>query len=161
MNWDAIGAIAELTAALGVIITLIYLAIQIRNSTTVDRANIRANLTAGSHNVLAHAAENAEIFVKINTGEELTDAERLRVAMFHRMAFRSYENYTYQHNLGLLDDSEWKGFFFAIEAFFKEPYAREDWRALRQQYSPAFQKLVDPLVPELDDQSKMPKQSYA
>ena len=33
MNWDAIGAGAELIGATGVIITLIYLAMQIRQNT--------------------------------------------------------------------------------------------------------------------------------
>ena len=33
MNWDAIGAIAEVVAAIGVILTLIYVAIQIRQNT--------------------------------------------------------------------------------------------------------------------------------
>ena len=33
MNWDAIGAMAELAGALGVIASLIYVATQIRQST--------------------------------------------------------------------------------------------------------------------------------
>ena len=41
MNWDAIGAVAELLGAIGVIISLIYLAGQIRRNT---RAQKRTNL---------------------------------------------------------------------------------------------------------------------
>ncbi len=33
MNWDAIGAIAELFGAVGVIASLVYLAVQIRQNT--------------------------------------------------------------------------------------------------------------------------------
>ena len=41
MNWDAIGAVAELLGAGGVIVSLIYLAIQIRRNTrTQKRANL-------------------------------------------------------------------------------------------------------------------------
>jgi hypothetical protein len=32
MNWDAIGAVAELLGAIGVIASLVYLAVQIRQS---------------------------------------------------------------------------------------------------------------------------------
>jgi hypothetical protein len=39
MNWDAIGALAELAAAVGVIITLIYLAVQIRQSSSLVAQN--------------------------------------------------------------------------------------------------------------------------
>jgi hypothetical protein len=38
MNWDAIGATAESIAALGVITSLIYLAVQIRSSTRASAA---------------------------------------------------------------------------------------------------------------------------
>ncbi len=41
MNWDAIGAVAELLAAIGVIVSLIYLAGQIRRNTRVQK---RTNL---------------------------------------------------------------------------------------------------------------------
>jgi hypothetical protein len=37
MNWDAIGALAELAGALGVIASLVYLAIQIRQNTRSAR----------------------------------------------------------------------------------------------------------------------------
>ncbi len=39
MNWDAIGAIAELLGAIGVIGSLVYLATQIRQNTTTVRAS--------------------------------------------------------------------------------------------------------------------------
>jgi hypothetical protein len=37
MNWDAIGAIGEVVGALGVVVTLAYLAIQIRQNTDSAR----------------------------------------------------------------------------------------------------------------------------
>jgi hypothetical protein len=39
MNWDAIGALAELAGAVGVIITLVYLAVQIRQSSSLVAQN--------------------------------------------------------------------------------------------------------------------------
>ena len=36
MNWDAIGASAEMLAAIGVIISLVYLAVQMRLNTVAD-----------------------------------------------------------------------------------------------------------------------------
>jgi hypothetical protein len=48
MNWDAIGAIAELLGAIGVIASLIYLATQIRQSREQMFENTRA-LQAGTH----------------------------------------------------------------------------------------------------------------
>ena len=41
MNWDAIGAIAELLGAVGVIASLVYLATQIRHSREQTERNTR------------------------------------------------------------------------------------------------------------------------
>jgi len=41
MNWDAVGAVAELLGAIGVIVSLVYLAIQIRRNTRIQK---RTNL---------------------------------------------------------------------------------------------------------------------
>ena len=41
MNWDAIGAIAELLGAIGVIASLVYLATQIRHSREQMQENTR------------------------------------------------------------------------------------------------------------------------
>jgi len=39
MNWEAIGAIGEVLGALGVIVTLVYLAFQIRQNTSALKLN--------------------------------------------------------------------------------------------------------------------------
>ncbi len=45
MSWDAIGAIAELAGALGVIASLIYLATQIRHSTRASAVEAKLATT--------------------------------------------------------------------------------------------------------------------
>ena len=47
MNWDAVGAIAELAGAMGVILSLVYLAVQIRQNTgQMERTERAARGTA-------------------------------------------------------------------------------------------------------------------
>ncbi len=47
MNWDAIGAIAELLGAVGVIASLVYLATQIRQSREQMSQNTKAIRASG------------------------------------------------------------------------------------------------------------------
>ncbi|MBV1930234.1 MAG: hypothetical protein KUG71_00845 [Porticoccaceae bacterium] len=85
MNWDAIGAISEAVGALGVIITLIYLATQIRqNSRTMDQHTsavaTAAEIAAADQNgrqyaILAQDSELADIIYRGNTGEQLNPVE--------------------------------------------------------------------------------------
>lgn len=54
LHWDAIGALAELLGALGVIISLVYLALQIRQNSalqrqTMDIARANAAVTSASY----------------------------------------------------------------------------------------------------------------
>ena len=160
MNWDAVGAIAELLGAGGVIATLIYLSLQIRNAANVDRANIRTSLTERSQRAIELTIQHAPIIVKAAADEALTGEERFRVLQLHRFLFRSYENYAYQYSLGLFDESEWRGVEKAIEGVFSERYAQEDWRAVRQQFSGATQEILDPFVPDMIDESKAPRGIY-
>ena len=44
MNWDAVGAVAEVVGALGVIISLVYLALQIRQSNSTDKLTATLSL---------------------------------------------------------------------------------------------------------------------
>ena len=68
VNWDALGAIAELVGAIAVLATLIYLTLQIRqNSRALEKSNIHAQ-SDSIHNVnrLHH-----EVFSVLSTDAEL------------------------------------------------------------------------------------------
>ena len=56
MNWTAIGAIANIVAAVGVIGSLIYLSLQIKQSTRTERARAFQDIFAG------FTAQNLEMF---------------------------------------------------------------------------------------------------
>ena len=58
MNWDAIGAIAELLGAVGVILTLVYLATQIRQNTSSSRTT--AEVSFGQDFIDWHARISAQ-----------------------------------------------------------------------------------------------------
>jgi hypothetical protein len=89
MNWDAIGAIAELLGAMGVIFTLAYLAIQIRHSSDQLEKNIQSNRLQANDSVFASYdswrqsiidnEELADIYIRgLNSIESLSESERLR-----------------------------------------------------------------------------------
>ncbi len=57
MNWEAIGAVAELVGAIGVVASLIYLAFQIRQSTSQMKHNTRALEVAAFDTSIQHGLE--------------------------------------------------------------------------------------------------------
>ena len=46
MNWDAVGAIAETIGGIAVLVTLVYLAVQVRHANRIQRQTLLSNQTA-------------------------------------------------------------------------------------------------------------------
>ena len=81
MNWEAVGTIAEVAAAIGVIISLIYLARQIRQASLDSEvsANLEAARDYANHLSVVSSDENAETFMKgLNSYDSLTPTERYK-----------------------------------------------------------------------------------
>ena len=83
MNWDAIGAVGEIVGALGVLVTLVYLATQIRDNTRSLQAGSLQSVLDGPRDryflPMATNRENSEIFARgLNSLDELDDSEKRR-----------------------------------------------------------------------------------
>ena len=105
MNWEALGAIAELLGAIGVIATLVYLALQVRESREATQANTRqmrgqayVELAQITRDQLTWLRDNPEGFDVITKAQDnwdnLTADERrlaavwnLDEAQYHELAF--------------------------------------------------------------------------
>jgi hypothetical protein len=74
MDWEAIGAIAEACGALAVLVTLVYLALQIRQQNGVTRAQVhqqRADSVSQLVATITNTEENFELFSKTMTSPGL------------------------------------------------------------------------------------------
>jgi hypothetical protein len=76
MNWDAIGAVGEMIGALAVVVTLAYLALQVRASTKESEAN-HFSVFAGQYSEMrSRFMEHADVWIKGTAGNELSLSER-------------------------------------------------------------------------------------
>ena len=62
MNWEAIGAVGEILGALGVIITLLYLAGQIRQNNRQIRGNAIGTLAELDYKLASDIRDDSELF---------------------------------------------------------------------------------------------------
>ena len=92
MNWDVLGAIAEFFGAVGVIVTLIYLAIQIRLHTKATKDEATRSLMLANSEAAMDLAKDGELADLVQRGlhghGELTPAEQTRYNLY----FFSYYN---------------------------------------------------------------------
>ncbi len=151
MDWAAIGAVSEVIAAVAVVISLVYLAAQVRQANKIARATTR-NAIAESAQALTRDIiddrEMAEIFVKHLNGEKLDAVEALRMAGRCYRDMRHWENIYYQVREGLLTAEEWSGFRKNLAALFAVEAYREYWEHEAELYSEAFQEQIESIIPE-------------
>jgi hypothetical protein len=109
MNWAAIGAVGEIVSAIAVLATLIYLAVQIRQSSATQRAQTHQQLAHERTLNLRMLITNKEIrnaTAKTQFGKPLTVDEQGILFWFTVLNLRAYENELYQHSKGMIEDEE-------------------------------------------------------
>ena len=109
MNWDAIGAIAEMLAAFGVIISLIFVGVQVRKGSAESRAATKQATTDTEIHMVSTFARYPEIWNKVQTGQPLADVVETRQAiLLFNMLMIDYENRYHQYQAGYFDDLSWQ-----------------------------------------------------
>ena len=125
MNWDAIGAIGEVTGALLVVITLIYLTIQIRqNSASINASITQANISAFNelNAILACDAELADIFERgADHPESLSEKENRRFTWLLRSYLNLYLNLYEQYLNGTCPRNLWERHAIELSAIAPSP----------------------------------------
>ena len=163
MNWEAIDAVSGALGALVVVISLIYVGIQIKQNTKVARSATRQAITElmiESNKDLVSDPSLADVFIKDLKGEKLDSVDRLRLLSRAFLALRNWENIHYQYRTGMLTEDEWRGFRLNLEAIFEWQTVRTVWKNEKQFYSGAFQKEIDGILKRLPE-SKVRTHDYA
>ena len=85
MDWEAIGSIGEAVGALAVLATLIYLAVQTKQTRLAvesGSAVTTQNLYSAWRNTFIESPHLADLVAKANSGAELSEKERLQFHFF-------------------------------------------------------------------------------
>ena len=147
MNWDAIGAIATVASAVGVLLSVLYLAAQVKKNTEESRIVRGQNLIAGVSDVSALIAANLELSEIVRAGmldyEALTEIDRFRFS-FLFFSFMAKYDFSYQQRIaGRIDDALWAQTTYEICTFIKLPGANQWWEKDKDRFTPAFRQSVD------------------
>ena len=152
MNWEAIGAVGEVLGAAGVIISLLYLAVQIRGDARAKRAattHAQSQANAGFASILATDPEVAELYLRgIHDFALLKGPDSVRFSALLIHMFRLYEDQFLQWTEGDLDSQVWRGFDAAIDDFCSMPGLQAWWKTRSHWFSDRFQSLIDKKIAE-------------
>lgn len=150
MDWNAIAAVGQLAGAAAVLITLIYLARQVR------QANQQSLLDAFRHtydslNGWARSiVESEQVSSIILRGRQsytdLTETDRLRFDHMHLIFLNIIEAHYIQVQKTAMDEAyrRWamENLTALVRGYLDYPGCREFWQQVQQFYEPAIQKLI-------------------
>ena len=110
---------AEVTASVAVILTLVFLVVELRDNTQVARSTRYSDVISELNEFRLHVNSSESLFPVwqafiAGRVSELSDSDRLRLNGLLLSLFGIYENAYYSHEYGVLGDAEWQRFEFRI-----------------------------------------------
>ncbi len=138
---------AQILGGIGVIASMIYVGIQIRNNARAVRAatyqQLSASVTASWDN-LFNNAESCSLALR--GGDDFDGLDRLEKARFrfmHMSSMRRYENAWVQHHIGTLKEDDWRAIAVNIDSLFTLPGTQAAWELVKNRSNPEFRAYVD------------------
>jgi hypothetical protein len=142
--------IAQIVAGLAVVGSLIYVGIQIHQSTRATRlAGVQAVQSAIGRveELIIRDAEFADMLRRSMGETGLSDTERVRVNVFYRHALRTYQSAHYQYVNGALEEAVWIPQARTLSAILHADRGiREFFETERYALAPEFATLCDELI---------------
>jgi hypothetical protein len=146
VNWEAISAIGQLVGALAVVISLIYLAREVRRNARATRhASMRSMSDAFTRWVqqLSEHPHVRELYYRgIRDFESLEGADLVGFSALMVALFRVYEDMYYQLLEGV-DVHVWRGFEVGIRDINGYPGVQAWWRSRSHWFTEEFAKVIN------------------
>lgn len=149
MNWEAIGAIGELAGALAVVLSLGYLALQIRENTRALRRTASAAAVEGvrewSHRLIDDASANLLFRKGLEGMDALSEEERARFVPLMFNFMKTFEHLHYEYTQDALAPDVWAGWEYVARGYLTSPGAGDYYAERRPCFNPRFQEWVEGL----------------
>jgi hypothetical protein len=147
MNSSRVNDWLTLIANVAVVGGIVFLAIEIRQNNELLRSESRQALVTNDVTSLAANFENADVFAKFVSGEQMTAEDQLRLSFMFALDLRNREFEYFQYINGLLDEQTWLAYRHVIMINHSTGLGRKWWDEIgRGIVDPEFARLVDELL---------------
>ena len=152
MTLDQLAAIASIIASGAVVISLMFIGLQLRQNAHLTRmaaAQTSAQLLSQNFGRVIEHADLAEILSRDQTERPWTEAEQLRVSNFMSVSFRHYEVLHLHRRYGIFEEELWIGSEARLKEALAVPAIRFWWDDCKSYYAGSFITYVDGLIAEI------------
>ena len=142
-----LGQSLEIIANVGVLVGIIFLALEINQNTALIEAEMSQNRTDTAMTE-AQSIYNSDhlpgILTALRNGESITDVDEERIYHWARSFNRNMENQLRLYRLGMLEENIVRSMEFAIQDVIGiSPVTRGIWERTKLQYSDEYIQVVD------------------
>jgi len=151
-----LGNFGEFVGALGVVISLVYLARQMIQNTVSVRAASFNSMVQNSINLLEHSFRDSEFAAFLVRAEAdpdlLSPEERLRWDAYMTAVYRHFGNLQYSNRVGTLEEQMWGAYQATLKEHLRTPSWGQWFQENRHVFSIGLGDQVDAVLRELAEE---------
>lgn len=151
MRLEAINAVTQIVAAVGVIASLFYLAAQIRQNTKSQRSVVVDSLTSSLIALLGPQSYDPELMrsfaAAVDDWHGATVEDRTRAVATLFITFKLFENAWFQQRQGTLDPEQWEGWDLHMRVYYHRQGVQVWWSDRKGMFAAGFRKYIEATQP--------------
>jgi hypothetical protein len=147
VNWEALGAIAELVGSVAVVATIAYLIVQIRQNTKFAKIDAAQQLRAGMNDVLRGISDNTDALrtyeKALTEPQNLERTEKIRFDLIVLQMLRVSESLYLLYADDYLSDESWESTLYSLLFVLGTEGGQQSWQRQRSHMSTSFESYLD------------------
>src|SRR5712691_9293384 len=157
MSWEAINAVSQLVSSIAVVLSVLYLGIQVHRSPRVAKLATQDSAATALRDVTKPLMENAELERIWRLGLEdlnaLSVEERARFFHAAYQFLKAFETIHFHFVYGLMDKQIWEGWHGLLRHYVAAPGIAHYWKLRPEVFSKRFRNFVNSLEPPVDQRT--------
>ena len=155
MNTSKLADIAEITSSIAILVTLVFLVIQMQQNTDAIEAQSRSTTFVGTQERLAQYLANPDVQLP-EYNLELSDEDKVRLHWTKTMFMQARQYDWFQYQSGTLDEAAWLAYTVPIQEVLATPNGRSWWKFARREYDLQFAEYIDSVIADIPVRTNFP-----
>jgi hypothetical protein len=149
MTLEQLAYLAEIIGTIVVVVTLIYLSIQVRQGAELLRSESRQAQVANDQNGVYRFVEYPELGRLFSQVETPSFEEKIKLQFWIIGQMRAREHEWLQHRSGAMDEETWMSYRGVIYFLLGTERARALWGMCSQYFNPDYAAMVEEMMQEI------------
>jgi hypothetical protein len=148
-NWEAISAISQMIGSVAVVLSVLYLAVQVHGSTRVAKLAAQDAAATSLREVTRPFAENADLAriwqIGLENLQTLSPEEQGRFFHSSYQFLKAFETIHFHYVHGVMDEQIWRGWCGLLQHYIAAPGMAHYWKLRHDLFSRRFQQFIETL----------------